>query len=246
MVDLLDERLKARGLKVVRPNEDVFASSIVQQHRKHEKAYHVKAFRGSKEGYLFFLPVGILWAFKKPLAFFAFDSIHAISYTSVLQRTFNLNVATNAPGNPEVEFSMLDQADFAGIDAYVKAHGLNDASLAAARKAKRYNVNPDKGAAAAAAENGAAPLDAAGDAETELQRAERMMEDEEDEEEEDYAPGSEGDSDGSGTSSEDEDAEGDEMEDDEEDDEGDLVKGELGSEAEGVEVSDEEAKGSEW
>jgi len=35
---------------VVRPNEREFVSTMPEAHRKGEKAYHVKAFRGSKEG----------------------------------------------------------------------------------------------------------------------------------------------------------------------------------------------------
>ena len=38
------------GKKVVFPDEKEFASAIVQSHRKGEKAFHVKAFRGSKDG----------------------------------------------------------------------------------------------------------------------------------------------------------------------------------------------------
>jgi len=89
---------------------------------------------------------------------------------------------------------MVDQADFAGIDTYIKRHGLNDASLAADRRAKVYNVNAPKGAAAAAegdtamATNGAEPHvdNGAEEGETEIQRAERLLQDAEDEDEEDY------------------------------------------------------------
>lgn len=45
---MLNKRLKKT--KVVEPNEKDFASTIVQAHRKGEKAVHVKAFRGSKDG----------------------------------------------------------------------------------------------------------------------------------------------------------------------------------------------------
>lgn len=37
-------------IKVVGPDEREFVSAIPEAHRKGEKAYHVKAFRGSKEG----------------------------------------------------------------------------------------------------------------------------------------------------------------------------------------------------
>lgn len=52
----LNRMLQAQGKRVVRPSEAEFASSIVQAHRKGEKAYHVKAHRGSKEGALTFSP----------------------------------------------------------------------------------------------------------------------------------------------------------------------------------------------
>ncbi|OJJ47481.1 hypothetical protein ASPZODRAFT_130973 [Penicilliopsis zonata CBS 506.65] len=225
--------------KVVRPDDREFVSAMPEPHRKTEKAYHVKAFRGSKEGYLFFLSNGILFGFKKPLVFFSFENIESISYTSVLQRTFNLNVIarpTISTGDDtmEFEFSMIDQADYAGIDTYIKRHGLQDASLAEARRAKRYNVNGAKG------EEGpvGAEADTGAYEESELQKAERELEDQEDEDEEDYDPGSDGESEGSGTSSdedEDEDGEGDEDDEDDEDEEDrDLVKEELGSEAEDI------------
>jgi hypothetical protein len=166
------------------------------------------------------------------LVFFAFENIESVSYTSVLQRTFNLNIAvrpTTGDENEtqEFELSMIDQADYAGIDAYIKKHGLQDASLAEARRAKRYNINGVKAeeAVAGTTEDNATE-------ESELQRAQRELEDQEDEEEEDYDPGSEGESDGSGSSSE-EGEDGDEEGD--EDEEGqDLVAAELGSQAEDV------------
>lgn len=44
---ILNKRLKK---PVVEPNEKDFVSQVVQAHRKGEKAVHVKAFRGSKDG----------------------------------------------------------------------------------------------------------------------------------------------------------------------------------------------------
>ncbi|PLB46943.1 Rtt106-domain-containing protein [Aspergillus steynii IBT 23096] len=223
--------------QVVRPDEREFVSAMPEAHRKGEKAYHVKAFRGSKEGYLFLLSTGILFGFKKPLLFFAFESIDSISYTSVLQRTFNLNVVARPIASDETqefEFSMIDQADFSGIDTYIKKHGLQDASLAEARRAKQYNINGAK----AGGENAAV---AEGEAEeSELQKAQRELEDQEDEDEEDYDPGSDSDTDGSGSSSDEddsEDGEGHANEDDDDDDDNedrDLVADELGSQAEDI------------
>lgn len=45
-----DSRLQAWGNTIQLPDEREFASAIPQSHRKGEKAYHVKAHRGSKDG----------------------------------------------------------------------------------------------------------------------------------------------------------------------------------------------------
>jgi hypothetical protein len=167
---------------------------------------HVKGFRGAKEGYLFFLPNGILWGFKKPLIFLPKDEISAVSYTNVLQRTFNLVVEVfvkdgdGEEDKQEYELSMIDQEEFAGIDTYVKKNGLQDASMAEQRRAKRLGVNVVK--------NEDGEVVDVGDS-GELEKAAlslQELEDEEDEEEEDYDPGSEGDSEGSGSSSSEEDS----------------------------------------
>jgi Histone chaperone Rttp106-like len=218
--------LKASGnlISIVEADAKQFASVMKEAHRPTEKALFVKGFRGSKDGYLFFLITGILWGFKKPLLFLPKERIAAVSYTSVLQRTFNLNVEVYITGGKssnndeeekeEYEFAMLDQEDFAGIDTYIKRHGLQDASMAEQRRAKRLGINVVKN------EDGE-KVDI-GDA-SELRKAELELQDEEDEEEEDYDPGSEGESEGEGTSSEeDEDGDnggGDEEEVDEEDEE---------------------------
>jgi len=47
---VLNRALVRVGKKVTCPNEEEFVSGIVQAHRKGEKAWHVKAFRGSKDG----------------------------------------------------------------------------------------------------------------------------------------------------------------------------------------------------
>ncbi len=163
------------------------------------------------------------------MLFFAFENVDSISYTSVLQRTFNLNVVARAIGSDETqefEFSMIDQADFSGIDTYIKTHGLQDASLAEARRAKRYNINGAK-----TEEN--AEADAQDAEESELPKAHRELEDQEDEDEEDYDPGSDGESEGSGSSSE-EDGDEDEGQEDADADDENIVADELGSEAENV------------
>ncbi|TKA82306.1 hypothetical protein B0A55_01444 [Friedmanniomyces simplex] len=231
----LNSLLQPQGKHVVIPDAAEFVSSIPQPHRKGEKAYHVKAHRGSKDGYLFLLPTGILSGFRKPLAFFPFAAIDAISYTAVLQRTFNLVISAREDRSAtagaaveeedietkDVEFSMIDQADFAGIDGYIKRHGLNDASMAAERRAKAYNINKIKrdgevsGRGSGEANGGAEGEGEDGDGLTELQRAERQVQDAEDEEEEDYVE-SGGESDGEGE----EDSDGEEAGEVDEDEDG--------------------------
>lgn len=163
---------------------------------------HLHVANHQTQGYLFFTSVGIIYGFKKPLAFFDFASIDSVSYTNVLSRTFNLVITTAS--SQEIEFGMLDQADFDGIKEYVSNHDLQDASMAAARRAKKLNVNPP------AEENGTNGVSAdTEEGETELSKAARLLQEQEDEEEddEDFDPGSDGESEGSGLDSEDDDDE---------------------------------------
>ncbi|KAJ2983040.1 hypothetical protein NUW58_g6320 [Xylaria curta] len=161
--------------------------------------------------------------------FLPLDKIAAISYTNVLQRTFNMVVEIFAgeggddEATEEIEFAMLDQEDYNGInESYVTRHKLQDRSLADQRKAKRELIENSKGKKGP--EEGEQDGDGVGDdGMTELQRAqveaEQQLQDEEDEDEEDYDPGSEGDSEGSGTSSDDDDDDDDDEDDAGEDDE---------------------------
>lgn len=190
-------------------------------------------------GYLFFLQNGIFFGFKKPLSFFGFEDIESISYTSVLQRTFNLNIAYKPSASAEVqeiEFAMLDQADFPGIDTYIKRHQLQDASMAEARRAQKLKANKSANAVNGDAADTEEP--------SELEKAQQQIEEEEDEEdemEEDYDPGEDGDSDDSGSSSD-----GEEYDDSYPKSNGrDLVKEELGSEAEEVESEEGEDEDEE-
>jgi hypothetical protein len=201
--------------QLVASDPKLFHSVARQPHRPNEKAVHVKAFRGSKDGFLFFLATGILWGFKKPIMFLPLDRIVAVSYTNVLRTTFNIVVEldTDVSGDAdvviekEIEFGMIDQEDYGGIDeTYVRRHGLADRSMAEQRKAKRElaenNKKPVAGDEVAAEEGDADGLTALERAQRE---AEQQLQDEEDELEEDYDPGSEDDSEGEGGSSGDDD-----------------------------------------
>lgn len=232
---------------IVATDPRVFSSAVRQPHRPKEKAVHVRAHRGSKDGYLFLLPNGILWGFKKPLLFIPLERINAVSYVNVLQRTFNIMVEVDVshappqqeqpkngpagteweeearPTTEEIEFSMIDQEDYATIDeSYVRRHGLNNRSMAEGRKAKRQlreNAKADAADAADASHGTNANGESLGENLTQLALAEQLLgEDEDDEEdEEDYDPGSEGESEGEGSSSGEEDDDDDEEEDEEAD-----------------------------
>ena len=185
---------------------------------------------------------GILWGFKKPLVYFSFADIDSVSYTSITKRTFNLSVKVQEDrGGAELEFSMIDQEDYPGIDGYIKARKLNDASMAETRRAKKYNVNGK------AAEGGGDGGDGGGEASV-MGDLEQALADAEDEEEEDYVPGggsddagdAGGDSDGSGSSDDDDDDDDDSDSDGNEEMESDGehsvdLQDELGSEMEDVE-----------
>ncbi|KAJ4265368.1 hypothetical protein NW762_004656 [Fusarium torreyae] len=248
----LNRHLKPHGVDITSADPNKFYSMVRQPHRPNEKAVHVKAFRGSKDGYLFFLETGILWGFKKPLMFIPLNRIAATSYTNILQRTFNIAIevfAGEGDATEEVEFSMIDQEDYGGIDDYIKKHRLQDRSMAEQRKAKlelAENRGPKKNGEG---EDGAAADGQAGDiselAKAQLE-AEQELQDEEDEDEEDYDPGSDADTDGSGESSDDDDDDDDEEddeEDEEEDAEGEAEEGDA--QAEDEEEEEEEVKEEE-
>ncbi|RAL64553.1 hypothetical protein DID88_002027 [Monilinia fructigena] len=118
------------------------------------------------------------------------DSSTASAVSDDYKTLFNWALTTRlkaaVPGGEELteemEFQMIDQEDFAGINEFVQRHGLQDKSMAEQRKAKRLNVNVMKDE-----DGNVAAMD------------------EEDEDEEDYDPGSEGESEGSGTSDSEED-----------------------------------------
>ena len=241
--------------KVISPIKSEFQSALPQPHRKGEPAFHVKAHRGTKEGYLWFLGSGVVWGFKKPLMFIEFVQIDSVSYTSITKRTFNLNIHIHPgkdagggedTGGGEVEFAMVDQADYTGIDEYVRKHRLNDVSMAEMRRAVLYNVNKPRGEdgnVEGTAEGGAGEEPTVSD----LQRALEQAEDEE--EGGDYNPDEGGEGEDSEEDSEDEDdseESGDESDEDEDEEEVGDLRDELGSELEEVEGggdSDEEMGG---
>jgi Histone chaperone Rttp106-like len=133
---ILISAFKQSKINVVEPSASEFASPIPLPGRPKEAAYHAVSHRGAKEGFLYFLATGILYGFKKPILFFPLNTIREVTFTNILQRTFNLVVSTEEDVEGE-EFGMIDQALFAGIQGYAEKHGIQDASLSEERKAKR-------------------------------------------------------------------------------------------------------------
>ncbi|KAI9315090.1 histone chaperone Rttp106-like-domain-containing protein, partial [Dichotomocladium elegans] len=105
------------------------------------------AYLKAKEGSLYFLPRGILYGFKKPTVFFPFSCIASTHYCGIMQHTFNIALVLHKGQRPlgstfasspssskddeeiTVEFSMIEQSEYSGIDAYIKTTGINDKSM---------------------------------------------------------------------------------------------------------------------
>lgn len=210
----LKARFKAsqNNIPITLADEKLFSSAQKQSRHPNEKAVWVKAFRGSKEGHLYFLPNGILWAFKKPLLFLPHQKIAAISFTSVLTRTFNLTMDIYMDGktgeqNEQLEFSMLDQEDFENINHYIHRYGLQDRSMTEQHKAKAFHATVTKdenGNIVSRTEHSELGKPGLSEGNKSLEHGvsiQDLIDDDDDDDGEDYDPGSEGESEGSGTSS---------------------------------------------
>ncbi|CAO3681170.1 unnamed protein product [Rhizopus stolonifer] len=146
------------GISITQPSREVFNCKSVDS--KEEKAY-VVAYLKAKDGFLFFLPTGILFGFKKPTLFIPTCSLSNHAVTSITQRTFDLvftikkdsvlygnpNFRSTKDGEDEtIEFSMISQEEYAPIDAYIKQAGVNDQSMSEERRAvstKKENDDDD-------------------------------------------------------------------------------------------------------
>lgn len=107
-----------------------------------ENIFSVIAYKGSKEGYLYFLPNHVIFGFKKPIFIFNSKDIESITYTSITRLTFNINLDVNVNGITEkYEFSMIDQKEFENIDKYVKTKDVRDNSMADEHKAQKQLKN---------------------------------------------------------------------------------------------------------
>ncbi|KAG0173011.1 hypothetical protein DFQ30_009136 [Apophysomyces sp. BC1015] len=127
------------------PSAQVFRSTGVSATTgKPQDRCHVNVYLKTKEGSLFFLPSGILFGFKKPTLFFPLSSIAGIAVSGVTQRTFDLAIKLEKAKIPlgsmskqaadeeeeiTLQFSMIEQSEYEGINAYINKTGINDKSM---------------------------------------------------------------------------------------------------------------------
>ncbi|KAI8875151.1 Rtt106-domain-containing protein [Backusella circina FSU 941] len=147
-------------IEISQPSKEIFkASGVSDTTGKPTNRAHVDAYLKAKDGSLYFLPKGILFGFKKPALFFPITSLSSIVITSVTQRTFDLTLILNEgspvvlgangfkptrEGNHDtVQFSMISQSEYSGIDHYIKQANINDNSMAEERKATIVNNKQD-------------------------------------------------------------------------------------------------------
>lgn len=107
-----------------------------------DDTFFVSAYKGSKEGYLYFLPNRVIFGFKKPILVFKSEDIESITYSSITRLTFNVSLDVKISGIPEkFEFSMIDQKEFENIDRFVKSKEVRDNSMAEEHKAQKQLKN---------------------------------------------------------------------------------------------------------
>lgn len=98
---------------------------------------HANTYLKAKEGCLYFLPEGILYGFKKPTIFFPLNSISSTFFCNIMQHTFNLVLVLKENHSPlgssisdkTIEFSLIEQSEYTGIDSYIQTCGINDSSM---------------------------------------------------------------------------------------------------------------------
>ncbi|KAF7731458.1 hypothetical protein EC973_000266 [Apophysomyces ossiformis] len=158
---------------------------------KPQERYHVNAYLKTKEGSLFFLPSGVLFGFRKPTLFCPLSSISAIAVNSVTQRTFDLTIkmakiplgsatkqVTEEEEGMSLPFSMIEQSEYEGINAYINKTGINDRSMDEELKAPEPKSRKDG-------------LTGDGDDTDGRAMDTKAMEEEEEEQDEDFEPSEE-------------------------------------------------------
>lgn len=131
-------------IKMTTPQKDTYRSSGVSSAGQRANEDYVNAYLKAKEGSLYFLPEGILYGFKKPTVFFPLSCISSTVFCSITQRTFDialtirkghrplgssLGIAKSDEEETRIDFSMIEQSEYAAIDEYIKKAQINDRSL---------------------------------------------------------------------------------------------------------------------
>ncbi|KAI8646248.1 hypothetical protein BD408DRAFT_410440 [Parasitella parasitica] len=151
---------KYARVPITQPSKEYFRSTGVSSTTgKTEDRSHVIGYLKAKDGFLFFLPTGILFGFKKPTLFFPVSSLASTVISNITQRTFDLTLTLRPESkvlgsagfrtikdgdNETVQFSMIEQSDYGGIEAYTKKLNINDHSMAEERKAAKSNDGHDQ------------------------------------------------------------------------------------------------------
>ncbi|ODV85542.1 hypothetical protein CANARDRAFT_7649 [[Candida] arabinofermentans NRRL YB-2248] len=127
---------------------EIMGFKMINGASKESKGFHVEAYKGSKEGYLYFLANHIIFGFRKPILIFNSTDIDSITYTSITRLTFNVTLHVSVPAVEgqerkleKFEFSMIDQKEFEKIDQYVKNKEFRDKSMTDELKAQKQLKN---------------------------------------------------------------------------------------------------------
>ncbi|KAG2217164.1 hypothetical protein INT45_003055 [Circinella minor] len=130
------------------PSKSIYLSTVLSTttgKRPDEDRFYANVYLKNKEACLYFLPKGILFGFKKPVYYFPLTILSSTYYSGITQHTFNLtlvlkknqlplgsllNVSKDEQENGStLEFSMIEQSEFGGIDQYIKKMNINDKSM---------------------------------------------------------------------------------------------------------------------
>ncbi|KAI8148021.1 hypothetical protein BJV82DRAFT_594300 [Fennellomyces sp. T-0311] len=143
---VLTQLLMDQGVRVTQPSKTYFTSTLVSAttgKRSEEDRFYANGYLKAKEGCLYFLPEGVLYGFKKPVSFYPLSCLASTFYSGITQHTFNLSLVLHKGHRPlgsafinikedeetTVEFSMIEQSEYGGIDGYIKKVGVNDKSM---------------------------------------------------------------------------------------------------------------------
>jgi hypothetical protein len=204
-----------------------------------DETFFVEAYKGNKEGYLYFLPNHVIFGFKKPIQIFKSVDIESITYNSITRLTFNVSLEVKVFGVTEkYEYSMIDQKEFEKINSYVSTKDVRDNSMADEHKAQKQLKNNteapgDLAEAAKLVPGGDQLLASAASSETSAVNGANYDDDDDEEDDDNYEVGDSDDnhSDVSEAGEEDnnvrgdDDGNGDEDEDDEDEDDNDYNGG---------------------